>query len=98
LLEREVEVCDRRTNSVGSVGNARVATPPLLPPPLGELTLQPESSRHLARESSSPNLKNKSHTITVDVEITTDGADGLLVAAGGNVGGYAHFIKDGKPM
>jgi arylsulfatase len=48
-------------------------------------------------ESSSPNVKNKSHTLTVDVEVPNDGADGVLVAAGGNVGGYALFIKDGKP-
>jgi arylsulfatase len=48
-------------------------------------------------ESSSPNVKNKSHTITVDVEIPNGGADGVLVAAGGNVGGYALFVKDGKP-
>ena len=48
-------------------------------------------------ESSSPNIKNKSHTITVDVEIPKDGADGVLVAAGGTVGGYALFVKDGKP-
>jgi arylsulfatase len=49
-------------------------------------------------ESSSPNVKNKSHTITVDVEIPKDGAGGVLVAAGGTVGGYALFIRDGKPM
>ena len=48
-------------------------------------------------ESSSPNVKNKSHTISVDVEIPKGGADGVLVAAGGNVGGYALFIKDGVP-
>jgi arylsulfatase len=47
-------------------------------------------------ESSSPNVKNKSHAITADVEIPKDGADGVLVAAGGNVGGYALFVKDGK--
>jgi arylsulfatase len=48
-------------------------------------------------ESSSPNVKNKSHTITVDVEIPMEGADGALVAAGGTVGGYALFVKDGRP-
>jgi arylsulfatase len=48
-------------------------------------------------ESSSPNVKNKSHTITADVEIPEGGADGVLVAAGGNVGGYALFVRDGKP-
>jgi arylsulfatase len=48
-------------------------------------------------ESSSPDVKNKSHTITVEVKIPGDNADGVLVAAGGIVGGYALFIKDGKP-
>src|SRR5262249_38756337 len=35
--------------------------------------------------------------ITVYVDIPKDGADGVLVAAGGNVGGYTLFVKDGKP-
>jgi arylsulfatase len=48
-------------------------------------------------ESSSPNVKNKSHAITVDVEVPKEGGDGVLVAAGGTVGGYALFIKDRKP-
>jgi arylsulfatase len=48
-------------------------------------------------ESSSPGVKNKSHTISADFEIPASGADGVLVAAGGNVAGYALFIKDGKP-
>jgi arylsulfatase len=48
-------------------------------------------------ESSAPNTKNKSHTITAQVEIPKEGADGVLVAAGGIVAGYALYIKDGKP-
>ena len=48
-------------------------------------------------ESSSPNIKNKSHTIEVDLEIPQGRGDGTLVAAGGVVGGYALFIKEGKP-
>jgi arylsulfatase len=48
-------------------------------------------------ESSAPNTKNKSHTITVQVEIPKEGADGVLVAAGGVVAGYVLYIKDGKP-
>jgi arylsulfatase len=43
-------------------------------------------------------VKNKSHTITVEVEVPKGGADGVLVAAGGNVGGYALFVKDGMPI
>jgi arylsulfatase len=42
-------------------------------------------------------VKNKSHVITAEVDSPKDGADGVLVAAGGNVGGYALFVKDGKP-
>ncbi len=49
-------------------------------------------------ESSSPNVKNKSHTIEADIEVPPQGqADGTIVAAGGNVGGYALFVKGGKP-
>jgi arylsulfatase len=48
-------------------------------------------------ESSSPDVKNKSHAITVEMNIPNDGANGVLVAAGGTCAGYALFIKDGKP-
>ena len=48
-------------------------------------------------ESSSPYVKNRSHTITAFVEIPEGGADGVLVAAGGTVGGYTLYIKDGRP-
>jgi len=45
-------------------------------------------------ESSSANIKNKSHVITASVDKP---GDGVLVAAGGVVGGYTLFVKDGKP-
>jgi arylsulfatase len=45
-------------------------------------------------ESSSANIKNTSHVITATVD---QPGDGVLVAAGGTVGGYALFVKDGKP-
>lgn len=48
-------------------------------------------------ESSSPNVKNKSHIITAEIEMPKQGGDGVLVAAGGVVAGYALYIKDGKP-
>ena len=48
-------------------------------------------------ESSSAPIKNRSHTITAHVEIPPGGADGVLVAAGGAVGGYVLYIKDGRP-
>ena len=48
-------------------------------------------------ESSSPYVKNRSHTITVHVDVPKTGGDGVLVAAGGVVGGYVLHVKDGKP-
>lgn len=45
-------------------------------------------------ESSSPNIKNRSHIITAYVDKP---GDGVLVAAGGTVAGYTLFAKDGKP-
>src|SRR5262249_5096306 len=48
-------------------------------------------------ESSSPYVKNRSHSITAHVEVPQTGGDGVLVAAGGFVAGYALYVKDGKP-
>ena len=42
-------------------------------------------------ESSSPNVKNHSHSITATSSLR---GDGVLVAAGGTVGGYTLFVKD----
>src|SRR5262249_36091675 len=49
-------------------------------------------------ESSSPNVKNRSHTITATVDVPAGGANGVLVAAGGVGGGYGLYVKDGKPV
>ena len=54
-----------------------------------------EGMTHLP-EGTAPNVKNKSHTITVDVEIPDKGAEGVLLAMGGGTGGYALYIKDNK--
>ncbi len=43
------------------------------------------------------NLKNKSHTITADVEIPQGGANGVILAQAGRFGGWSLYIKDGKP-
>jgi arylsulfatase A-like enzyme len=45
-------------------------------------------------ESSSANIKNKSHVITAYIDQL---GDGVLVAAGGTVGGYTLFVEGGKP-
>ncbi|WKZ14795.1 MAG: arylsulfatase [Candidatus Jettenia caeni] len=48
-------------------------------------------------ESSAAQIKNRSHTITAYVDVPQGGADGVLAAEGGVVGGYTLYIKDGRP-
>ena len=49
-------------------------------------------------ESSSANVKNKSHTIRASVVMPQRGGDGVIVAAGGTVAGYALYVKARKPV
>ena len=41
------------------------------------------------------NVKNRSHTITAEVEIPPGGAEGVLVAVGSRFGGFVLYAKDG---
>ena len=43
------------------------------------------------------NLKNKSHTITAEVEIPKKGANGVIIAQAGRFGGWSFYLMDGKP-
>jgi arylsulfatase len=43
------------------------------------------------------NVKNRSHTITADIEIPQGGANGVILAQAGRFGGWSLYIKDGKP-
>ncbi len=43
------------------------------------------------------NIKNRSHSITADVEIPEKGADGVILCQAGRFGGWSLYIKDGKP-
>lgn len=43
------------------------------------------------------NMKNRSHTITADVEIPKTGANGVILAQAGRFGGWSLYLKDGKP-
>ena len=49
-------------------------------------------------ESSAANTKNKSHTIVATIEMPKQGGDGVLVAAGGSVAGYALYVKGRRPV
>ncbi len=43
------------------------------------------------------NTKNRSHTITAEVEIPKKGANGVILAQAGRFGGWSLYVKDGKP-
>ncbi|OPX94193.1 MAG: Arylsulfatase [Syntrophorhabdus sp. PtaB.Bin006] len=43
------------------------------------------------------NIKNRSHTITAEVEIPKGGAKGVILAQAGRFGGWSLYLKDGKP-
>ncbi|WP_024297369.1 arylsulfatase [Methylomicrobium lacus] len=43
------------------------------------------------------NVKNKSKTITAELDIPEGGANGVVLAQGGRFGGWCLYLKDGKP-
>jgi hypothetical protein len=42
-------------------------------------------------------IKNRSKTLTAEVEIPEGGANGVIIAQGGRFGGWSLYLKDGKP-
>jgi len=43
-------------------------------------------------------VKNRSKTITAEVEIPKGGADGVILTQGGRFGGWSLYMKDGYPI
>ena len=43
------------------------------------------------------NTKNKSHTITAEVQVPKGGANGVILSQAGRFGGWSLYVKDGKP-
>jgi arylsulfatase len=43
------------------------------------------------------NVKNRSKTITAEVEVPASGGNGTLIAQGGRFGGWSLYVKDGVP-
>jgi arylsulfatase A-like enzyme len=48
-------------------------------------------------DAASPRMCNKSWTITADIEVLDDKAEGMIVTHGGLEGGYGLYLRDGKP-
>ena len=47
-------------------------------------------------ENSVVSIKNKSHAVTAEIEVPKSGAEGVIIAQGGNIGGWALYAKGGK--
>jgi arylsulfatase A-like enzyme len=47
-------------------------------------------------ENSVVSIKNKSHAVTAEVVVPEGGAQGVIVAQGGSIGGWSLYVKDGK--
>jgi hypothetical protein len=48
-------------------------------------------------EHSVVNIKNKSHAVTAEVVVPDSGAEGVIIAQGGSIGGWSLYAEDGKP-
>ncbi len=48
-------------------------------------------------EGSAPDVKNRSFSVTAEVEVGEGGAEGVLVTEGGRFGGWALLVQDGVP-
>jgi hypothetical protein len=49
-------------------------------------------------QATAPSILNKSFTITADIDVPQDGAEGMLVTAGGRFGGWGFYLLKGKPV
>jgi arylsulfatase len=47
-------------------------------------------------ENSVVSIKNKSHSVTAEIDVPASGAEGVIIAQGGNIGGWALYAKAGK--
>ena len=46
--------------------------------------------------NATANILNRPHSITADVEIPEEGAEGVLLSQGGSDGGYSFYVQNGK--
>jgi arylsulfatase len=49
-------------------------------------------------QGDSPLLLNTSYTITADITVPKEGAEGMILTSGGRFGGYGFYILKGKPV
>jgi arylsulfatase len=91
IKNRVLPIDDRSVERV----NAKIAGRPDL---MGDLTsLTFSAGMDSMSENVFINIKNRSFSITADVEIPDGGANGVILAQGGRFAGWSLYLKDGKP-
>ncbi len=65
---------------------------PTIAAPRDSMTFFPDGS--LVPFAAAPKLYNRPYSITAQAVVPEGGAEGVLIAQGGNTGGYAFFMKD----
>ncbi len=73
--------------------NAAVAGRPDLPGGRKTMTFYPGMDTLM--ENTVLNVKNRSHTVTAEVEVTKDKTDGVIIAQGGRFAGWSLYVKEG---
>jgi arylsulfatase len=73
--------------------NAAVAGRPDLPGERKTMTFYPGMSHMM--ENTVLNTKNRSHSITAEVEVAEGKSDGVIIAQGGRFAGWSLYVKDG---
>jgi arylsulfatase A-like enzyme len=47
-------------------------------------------------ENAVINIKNKSHSVTAEIVVPKEGAEGVIISQGANIGGWSLYAKSGK--
>ena len=78
----------------GTVFQRLVAERPQIALPRDQYTFYPNLS--VVHVSVAPLVYNRPHSITAEVDIPAEGAEGVLMAQGGVAGGYVFYVKENK--
>ena len=89
----QVQRAARSTTASYERFNAAIAGRPDLMGDRKSLTLYPGMTRIM--ENAFINVKNRSHTITAEVEVPANG-NGVIICQGGKFAGWSLYMKDGK--
>jgi arylsulfatase len=73
--------------------NAAIAGRPDLP--AGRTTMTFYAGMDTLMENTVLNVKNRSHTVTAEVEVAAGKTDGVIIAQGGRFAGWSLYVKDG---